>query len=125
MNNATDTRRFAVQETGCPDHDGGTMFWNFTAWRADHPERLMDANEAQRELDRLKASRPHAAARMSIADVVKMQARGKAAHAVAMAAANAMGYDATPKGAAKDAMRQVLRAVRQAALEAFDAGAAA
>lgn len=124
MTNAT-ARRFGIQETNCPDHDGGTMFWNFTAWRADTPGHLMTEGEAQRELDRLKASLPYSADRLAIVDVAKLLARGKAVGSVVDAAASALGYNATPKGPAKDAMREVLRAVHRAAAAAFDAGAAA
>jgi hypothetical protein len=124
MNTATATRRFGIKETNCTDHAGGTMFWNFTAWRADHPERLMDATEAQRELDRLKASLPHSADRLAVFDVIAQRAYLARFGELRRAVLEAIGYDALPKGEAKAAAGRAAVLVAKAALEAEELAAA-
>lgn len=114
--------RYAVKEANT-EH-GCSMFWNFTAWRFDFPERLLDADAAKRELVRLQASRPHAAERLEIVDVVAARARTARFGQITRALLAAAGYDALPKGPSKAAVGQAIVQLAKVVQAAEDEAAA-
>ena len=109
---------FAIRESNCPDKNGGALFWNFTAWRADHPERLLTYIDAQRELARLRASLPHAADRMHIVNVVAIRERNAHFGAFRRAALAAVGYDELEDGPTKRAVGRAAVALAKARADA-------
>jgi hypothetical protein len=112
----TQARRYAIKEAAT--EFGHALYWNFTAWRADAPERLLDAESASRELARLQASLPHAAERMSIIDVVELRRRAARFGELRQAILLAVGYDKLPKGEARSAIGRACVALAKQAQEA-------
>lgn len=102
--------RFAIVEFCSVDYPGEMIYWGFSAWRKSSSDLLLlDADGATKELARLKASCPHAAARMAIVDVIELRRTnaifGEAYRSVFAEA----GYDDMPKEK-RDAVRAGLKA---------------
>lgn len=55
-------KRYVIESTlliALGQENAYPLFWNFTAWSANEPYRLMDRADAERELLRLQKSLPH------------------------------------------------------------------
>lgn len=110
--------RYAIKEAAT--EFSHALYWNFRAWYAGEPDRLLDADGASRELARLQAALPHAAARMSVVDVIAERARSARFGQIRRALLAAAGYDALPKGDAKAAIGRACAALAKQVQDAED-----